>query len=63
MSVITDRSQGGTSRYPGMVEQMVARISTVSDKRGITEPNYAPMEDVNYTHKILFEFDGKLFSL
>ena len=62
MSVVVDRSQGGTSRYPGMIEIMLNRISGASDKKGISEI-YKNYEDVTFSHKVLFEFDGKFFRL
>ena len=60
MTVMTDRSQGGTSKWEGMIELMINRNEFFEDMRGIPEVYRNMSNSLQYTHKILLELNGNL---
>lgn len=58
MTVMTDRSQGGTSKWEGMIELMINRNEFFEDARGIPEVYKNMSNSLQYTHKILLELNG-----
>jgi hypothetical protein len=58
MTVMPDRSQGGTSKWEGMIELMINRNEYFEDMRGITEVYRNMSNSLQYTHKILLELNG-----